>query len=71
MDEASSQLVKQAYPLETREDMISKSAHACSAKEQLLEGDGERSLLCYPFPKLARLQSIQDKAKAELQRWIF
>ena len=40
-----------------------------NSNEHHLEGNGERSLLNSSVPKLLRLQSIQDQAKAELKRY--
>ena len=39
-----------------------------NSNEHHLEGNGERSLLNSSVPKLLRLQSIQDQAKAEMKR---
>ena len=39
-----------------------------NSNEDHLEGNGERSLLNSSVPKLLRLQSIQDQAKAEMKR---
>ena len=40
-----------------------------NSNEDHLEGNGERSLLNSSVPKLLRLQSIQDQAKAEMKRY--
>ena len=40
-----------------------------NSNEHHLEGNGERSSLNSSVPKLLRLQSIQDQAKAELKRY--
>ena len=39
-----------------------------NSNEDHLEGNGEQSLLNSSVPKLLRLQSIQDQAKAEMKR---
>ena len=40
-----------------------------NSNEDHLEGNGEQSLLNSSVPKLLRLQSIQDQAKAEMKRY--
>ena len=57
-----------AMPSDPSPGLTDHHSPVCLATEQHLEGEGERSLVCSPFPKLVRLQSVQEKARAELRR---
>lgn len=58
---------------ESKEHLFSKDENdnfplSIKSYEDQLEGQGEKSLINSTTPKLLRLQSVQDQAKAEMKR---
>ena len=60
----------------TKEHLVKKDENdnfhmdmGVNSYEDQLEGQGEKSIISSTTPKLLRLQSIQDQAKAEIKRY--
>ena len=60
----------------TKEHLVKKDENdnfhmdmGVNSYEDQLEGQGEKSIITSTTPKLLRLQSIQDQAKAEIKRY--
>ena len=77
-EEVIENLQRTEEPLEslpmTKEHLIKKDENdnfplSVNSYEDQLEGQGEKSIISSTTPKLLRLQSVQDQAKADIKRY--